>query len=77
VTCACEAFGGDKLVTGSDDRVLQDWEEYRETFAYIGQVGLPDDVRIASFIITLRNCSASPINLARGGGEVARRWYRG
>jgi 6-methylsalicylate decarboxylase len=44
LTCACEAFGGDKLLTGSDYPVLQDWEEYGETFAYIGRVGLPDDV---------------------------------
>lgn len=44
LTCACEAFGADKLVTGSDYPVLQDWEDYRETFAYIGRIGLPDDV---------------------------------
>ena len=44
-TCACEAFGAAKLVTGSDYPVLQDYEAYRETFAYIGQLGLPvDDV---------------------------------
>jgi 6-methylsalicylate decarboxylase len=44
LTCACEAFGAEKLVTGSDYPVLQDWEEYRDTFAYIRQVGLADDV---------------------------------
>jgi len=43
LTCACEAFGADKLVTGSDYPVLQDWEEYRETFAYIGEIGLSGD----------------------------------
>ena len=43
LTCACEAFGADKLVTGSDYPVLQDWEDYRETFAYIGEIGLPGD----------------------------------
>ena len=41
-TCAYEAFGAEHLVTGSDYPVLQDWEEYRETFAYIGQLGLPE-----------------------------------
>jgi 6-methylsalicylate decarboxylase len=40
-TCACEAFGVEKLVTGSDYPVLQDYEEYRETFAYIERMGLP------------------------------------
>jgi predicted TIM-barrel fold metal-dependent hydrolase len=42
--CALEAFGADHLVTGSDYPVLQDYEEYRETFAYIGRLGLnPED----------------------------------
>ena len=40
-TCACEAFGVEHLVTGSDYPVLQDYEEYRETFAYIERMGLP------------------------------------
>jgi 6-methylsalicylate decarboxylase len=40
-TCACEAFGVEKLVAGSDYPVLQDYEEYRETFAYIERMGLP------------------------------------
>ena len=40
-TCACEAFGVEKLVTGSDYPVLQDYEEYRETFAFIERMGLP------------------------------------
>jgi predicted TIM-barrel fold metal-dependent hydrolase len=39
--CAYEAFGADHLVTGSDYPVLQDWEEYKETFAYIERLGLP------------------------------------
>jgi predicted TIM-barrel fold metal-dependent hydrolase len=39
--CALEAFGADHLVTGSDYPVLQAWEEYKETFAYIEQLGLP------------------------------------
>lgn len=38
--CAIEAFGADHLVTGSDYPVLQEWEEYRETFAYIERMGL-------------------------------------
>jgi predicted TIM-barrel fold metal-dependent hydrolase len=38
MTCACEAFGADRLVTGSDYPVLQDYEEYRETFAFIERV---------------------------------------
>ena len=43
-TCALEAFGADHLVTGSDYPVLQDWEEYRETFAYIDRLGLDRSV---------------------------------
>lgn len=42
--CALEAFGADHIVTGSDYPVLQDWEVYRETFAYIERLGLPRDV---------------------------------
>ena len=42
ITCACEAFGADRLVTGSDYPVLQDYEEYRETFAFISRLDLPD-----------------------------------
>ncbi len=38
--CALEAFGADHLVTGSDYPVLQDYEAYKETFAYIGRLGL-------------------------------------
>jgi predicted TIM-barrel fold metal-dependent hydrolase len=40
-TCAFEAFGADHLVTGSDYPVLQDYEEYKETFAHFGRLGLP------------------------------------
>jgi predicted TIM-barrel fold metal-dependent hydrolase len=38
--CALEAFGAGHLVTGSDYPVLQDYESYRETFAYIERLGL-------------------------------------
>lgn len=38
--CALEAFGADHLVTGSDYPVLQDYESYTETFAYISRLGL-------------------------------------
>ena len=43
ICCACEAFGAEKLVTGSDYPVLQAYEEYRETFAYIARLGLPPE----------------------------------
>jgi aminocarboxymuconate-semialdehyde decarboxylase len=39
-TCALKAFGADHLVTGSDYPVLQDYEAYKETFAYIERLGL-------------------------------------
>ena len=39
-TCALEAFGADHLVTGSDYPVLQDYETYKETFAYIERLAL-------------------------------------
>jgi predicted TIM-barrel fold metal-dependent hydrolase len=39
--CALEACGADHLVTGSDYPVLQDYEEYKETYAYIERLGLP------------------------------------
>jgi 6-methylsalicylate decarboxylase len=39
--CAYEAFGAGHLVTGSDYPVLQDYEAYKETFAYISRLGLP------------------------------------
>jgi aminocarboxymuconate-semialdehyde decarboxylase len=42
--CALEAFGADHLVTGSDYPVLQDYEAYKETFAYIERLGLPKPV---------------------------------
>jgi predicted TIM-barrel fold metal-dependent hydrolase len=40
-TCALEAFGADHVVTGSDYPMLQDFEEYKETFAYIERLDLP------------------------------------
>ena len=36
-----EVIHSDHLVTGSDYPVLQDYEEYKETFAYIERLGLP------------------------------------
>lgn len=39
--CAIEAFGADHLVTGSDYPVLLNFEEYKETFAFIERMGLP------------------------------------
>ncbi|HUB13700.1 MAG TPA: amidohydrolase family protein [Acetobacteraceae bacterium] len=44
ITCACEAFGADRLVTGSDYPVLQEYESYRDTFAFIEHIGLPPEV---------------------------------
>ena len=41
--CACEAFGSDRLVTGSDYPVLLAYESYAETFAYVRAAGLPGD----------------------------------
>ena len=40
ITCACEAFGVEKLVAGSDYPVLRDYESCTETFAFIGRFGL-------------------------------------
>ncbi len=42
--CACDAFGPDHLVTGSDYPVLLPYEKYEKTFSYIREAGLPDDV---------------------------------
>ena len=42
--CACDAFGPDHLVTGSDYPVLLPYENYAKTFSYIREAGLPDDV---------------------------------
>ena len=39
--CALAAFGEDHIVTGSDFPILLDYESYRETFAYIEELGLP------------------------------------
>jgi predicted TIM-barrel fold metal-dependent hydrolase len=41
--CACEAFGPEHLVTGSDYPVLLPYESYAETFSYIREAGLPGD----------------------------------
>jgi predicted TIM-barrel fold metal-dependent hydrolase len=41
--CACEAFGPDRLLTGSDYPVLLQYESYKQTFAYIREAGLPDN----------------------------------
>ena len=38
--CACEAFGPEHLVTGSDYPVLLAFEAYAKTFSYIGEAGL-------------------------------------
>jgi predicted TIM-barrel fold metal-dependent hydrolase len=41
--CACEAFGPERLVTGSDYPVLLAFESYNRTFSYIREAGLDDD----------------------------------
>jgi len=38
--CACEAFGSEHLVTGSDYPVLLAYENYARTFSYIRETGL-------------------------------------
>jgi predicted TIM-barrel fold metal-dependent hydrolase len=40
--CACEAFGAEHLVTGSDYPVLLAFESYAQTFSYIREAGLGD-----------------------------------
>jgi len=40
--CACEAFGPEHLVTGSDYPVLLAFESYAKTFSYIRESGLDD-----------------------------------
>jgi 6-methylsalicylate decarboxylase len=42
--CALEAFGEDHIVPGSDFPILLDYESYRETFAYIEELGLAKSV---------------------------------
>jgi 6-methylsalicylate decarboxylase len=42
--CACEAFGPERLVTGSDYPVLLAFENYGKTFSYIREAGLDDIV---------------------------------
>ncbi len=74
------------IVTGSDHLVLQDWEVYRETFAYIERLGLPKEVtdeilhqRAMCFVLRLtawsaRDCSYRPD--LRRGGRGARQYRR-
>jgi 6-methylsalicylate decarboxylase len=40
--CACESFGPEHLVTGSDYPVLLAYESYAKTFSYIREAGLDD-----------------------------------
>jgi predicted TIM-barrel fold metal-dependent hydrolase len=40
--CACDAFGPDQLLTGSDYPVLLPYESYAQTFSYIRNAGLPE-----------------------------------
>jgi 6-methylsalicylate decarboxylase len=40
--CACEAFGPEHLVTGSDYPVLLAFENYTQTFSYVAAAGLGD-----------------------------------
>jgi predicted TIM-barrel fold metal-dependent hydrolase len=47
--CACEAFGPDHLVTGSDYPVLLAYENYARTFSYIRETGL-DDVAVEQIL---------------------------
>jgi predicted TIM-barrel fold metal-dependent hydrolase len=42
--CACDAFGPEHLVTGSDYPVLLPYESYAQTFSYIREIGLPEHV---------------------------------
>jgi 6-methylsalicylate decarboxylase len=47
--CACEAFGPEHLVTGSDYPVLLAFESYAKTFSYIGEAGL-DDIAVEQIL---------------------------
>jgi predicted TIM-barrel fold metal-dependent hydrolase len=40
--CACEAFGPEHLVTGSDYPVLLDFESYAQTVSHIREAGLDE-----------------------------------
>lgn len=40
--CACEAFGPEHLVTGSDYPVLLAYESYAKTFSYIREASLDE-----------------------------------
>ena len=72
-TCALEAFGADHLVTGSDYPVLQDYEDYKETFAYIERLGLPGRMSTGSCTTMRRSCSASGTDAATLLGDHSRR----
>jgi predicted TIM-barrel fold metal-dependent hydrolase len=47
--CACEAFGPEHLVTGSDYPVLLAYESYAKTFSYIGEAGL-DNIAVEQIL---------------------------
>jgi 6-methylsalicylate decarboxylase len=47
--CAVDAFGADRVLPGSDYPVLLGFESYRDTFAYITEVGL-DEVSLARIL---------------------------
>lgn len=42
--CAVEAFGAERIVSGSDFPILTEFESYGRTFEYIGEAGLDADV---------------------------------
>ena len=63
--CANEAFGADRVATGSDYPVLQDYEACTETFAYIERLDLPAADR-----------GKSPHHNARARFAFAERWRR-
>jgi len=59
--CACEEFGVDRIVCGSDFPALMGFESYSETVNYVRKAGLPaDDVER----ILVRNAAALFPNLA-------------
>jgi hypothetical protein len=62
-TCALEAFGADHVVTGSDYPMLQDYEEYKETFAYIERLDYPRPMSTRSSTTTPRHSSASGVSI--------------
>ena len=64
-----EAFGADHLVTGSDYPVLQDYEAYKETFAYIERLGYQRPTPTRSCTTTRKRCSAFIISEMLVGTE--------